>query len=168
MIRPDEIEHRIRSVMEAEQSVVNRFFAAAKKHEVAARCGRTIVYVEDDPDQISLMKTMFACYSKLRVEPASTVEQGKKLITANPARIRCVMVDVCLGVDDTGTGLELLRWLKSEHPAIPVVVLTAHIDYTGRIHEEFPGVDIYTKAAQTTEALVQKITSNTIKFSLAS
>jgi DNA-binding NtrC family response regulator len=157
----EDLNVRVQVVMDAERSIVNRFFVAAKKHAIASRVGRVVVYVEDDPDQISLMKTLFAHYSKFRVEPAETVEAGKELISARPDKVRCVVLDICLGSDGTTDGMSLLRWLQSTYPSIPVIVLTAYPEYSRHVHEEFPNIDVYTKAAQTNEDIVKTVMRKT-------
>lgn len=152
----DEFHVKVRMVMEREREAVARFFEAADKHAIVARKGRVVVYVEDDPSQISLLKTVFSKYSRLRVEPATTAEQGKRLISSRTERIKCVVLDIGLAEGSTA-GLDLLHWIKQEHPTIPVIVLTCYEELGPSIRSRYPDVEFHVKASEPMESLMRAI-----------
>lgn len=159
MLTFNEFSNRIGEVIAAEKSVTTRFREAAERHSMVSRRGKVVIYVEDDPDQVSLLKTLFAVYSRLTVLPASTAEQGKSLVLAAADRVKCVVIDISLDSKgaDTYKGLELLDWVKTNHPTVPVIVLTGHSELQNKVKDKYPDVEFHIKCSEPVENLVAAI-----------
>ncbi|MBI3775130.1 MAG: response regulator [Gammaproteobacteria bacterium] len=81
----------------------------------------SVLHIEDNPENLTLMRRMFASMQNLTLLDAHTGEFGIKLATANPPAL--ILLDMTLpGID----GQEVLRRLRN-HPVtrdIPVVAIT--------------------------------------------
>ena len=141
---------KVDRVMQEETDSYHRFLDAAQNHEINKSNGNLIIYVEDDPDQVSMFKTVLACYSTPRVLTAFTAEDGRHLIERKRGRIKCVVMDVDLA-DDTFIGLRngmsLLKWIRATYPDLPLVVFTAHVELVDELKIEFPSIEVIVKAS---------------------
>jgi len=151
---------RVDAVMASESAEFNRFMEAVNNSQFTRAPGSIIVYIEDDPDHVSMFKTMVAKYSKLTVIPAFTAADGMRLLQKKNGRVKCVVMDIGLssmGDDGSVTGLNLLRWLRENYPQTPVLVLTGHIELAPTIREAYPEVEVHIKAQESVERLVHSI-----------
>jgi len=79
-----------------------------------------ILVVDDEPSVLSAFQDLL-CSGGHEVATARTAEKALELFGAGPFDL--VVMDVCLvGMD----GLEALRRIKAEQPALPVIVMTGH------------------------------------------
>lgn len=152
---------RVDSLMSQEAAMVKRFMDAADSTKIASAPSMVIVYIEDDPDQVSLFKTIIAKFSKLTVLPAFNVPDGKRLLAKKGGRVKCVVMDLSLdsGEDDGGlsSGRALLDWIKETYPAVPVLVLTGHAEMVHPIQDKYPDVEVHIKASESVEVLARSI-----------
>jgi two-component system, NtrC family, response regulator AtoC len=74
-------------------------------------------------DEASLRKILSAMLTAEghAVETASTISQAKEIVRAKDVHV--ILSDLRLERED---GLQMLKWVKDEHPTIPVIILTAH------------------------------------------
>src|SRR5262249_57277691 len=90
-------------------------------------CGRaewvgwSVRGVEDEPPmQVQLRLDLTDLSYQVRV--AGTAEEAKRVLTHE--RVAGVLLDLVLDEGEEA-GLELLRWIRQNHPGLPVVVLSA-------------------------------------------
>lgn len=143
-------DDKIARVMRKEEDLYRRFMEAADGHPITAQPGELVVYIEDDPDQVSLLKTVLARYSTLKLLSAFNAEDGKRLIQLKHARIKCVVLDLSLesgAATDIVTGLNLLQWVQISYPGLPIVVLTAHNELIEKVKEEYPDIEVLAKTS---------------------
>lgn len=154
-----EFSERVDRIMADEKDLCRRFKEAAERHSMVSSRGKVVIYVEDDPDQVSLLKTLFSVYSRLTVLPAATAEQGKSLIMAAADRIKCLVVDISLtgGAANDNSGLALLDWVKANFPNVPVIVLTGHSELFNYVKSRYPDVEFHVKSCEPMEKLVRAI-----------
>jgi len=82
----------------------------------------TVLHIEDNPEHLRVMRSMFGSLPNLTLLEAHTGEYGIKLATANPPAL--IMLDMTLpGID----GTEVIRRLRNHTVTrnIPVISLTA-------------------------------------------
>ena len=87
-------------------------------------CGCTILYVEDNPANTLLLKTVFKPYTDVTFVTAETAEQGLDMMRADPPAV--VLMDLNLpGM----SGLEALKVIQADDALhqIPVIAVTASI-----------------------------------------
>ena len=83
--------------------------------------GSSVLVVEDEPPmQVQLRLDLTDLSYQVRV--AGTAEQAKRVLTHE--RVAGVLLDLVLDEGEEA-GLELLRWIRQNHPGLPVVVLSA-------------------------------------------
>ena len=140
---------KVKQVMDSETASYDKFMAAAEGHPIKMRSGDIVLYIEDDPDTVSMFKTMLACYSTLRLLTAFTVAAGKELLERKSGRVKCVVMDLDLGLADGGVagGEDLLSWLEAEHPDVPVVVFTGHAELVTELNRVHPLAEVIVKAS---------------------
>src|SRR5690606_22312237 len=79
-----------------------------------------IVIVDDHPFVREGLKQLLAGQSEFAITAgASTVQEAREAIAAQPPDV--AVVDLALGRDD---GVDLVRWLREEHPTVRVLVLS--------------------------------------------
>ncbi|HLS82679.1 MAG TPA: response regulator transcription factor [Steroidobacter sp.] len=79
-----------------------------------------IVIVDDHPFVREGLKQLLAGQSEFAITAeASTVQEAREAIAAQPPDV--AVVDLALGQDD---GVDLVRWLREEHPTVRVLVLS--------------------------------------------
>ncbi len=83
----------------------------------------TVLYVDDDPACVEVMRAAFGLRPHLELQVATTAADGASAMAAAPADV--VLLDI--GLPDR-PGWELLTEFRSEHPEVPVIVLTAGPD----------------------------------------
>lgn len=157
-----EFHAKVDYIMNEEKALVDRFFEAAQAHQVASSNGSVVIYIEDDPDQVSLFKTMMACYSTLTVIPALNDEDARRLITKRIRRIKCVVMDISLDKDDrlgVCKGMALLSWVKAAYPELFVIVLTSHAELISDLRAQYPDIEVHLKARDL-EKIVTAITAD--------
>ena len=99
--------------------------------------GPRCIVVDDDPD----VRRDLAAYLGGFGLAATALADGAALrrhLSAHAADV--VVLDLMLPGED---GLSLLRWLQAEHPALPVLMLTARGDATSRVVGLELGADDY-------------------------
>lgn len=152
---------RVDAVMTKEAEMVKRFRDAVDNTIIAKAPSMVIVYIEDDPDHVSLFKTIIAKFSKLTVIPAFNVDGGKRLLEKKGGRVKCVVMDLSLDPlkTDGGVteGLDLLAWIKRVYPKLPVMILTGHVELTAHIRDRYPDVEVHVKAQEDVETLAKSI-----------
>src|SRR5262249_34690316 len=85
------------------------------------RVGSSVLVVEAEPPmQVQLRLDLTDLSYQVRV--AGTAEQAKRVLTHE--RVAGVLLDLVLDEGEEA-GLELLRWIRQNHPGLPVVVLSA-------------------------------------------
>jgi CheY-like chemotaxis protein len=129
---------------------------AVESAPVARSPGTVIVYIEDNPDHVSLFKTIVAKYSSLTVLPAFTAEDGKRLLARKNGRVKCIVMDIHLEQGEC-EGLELLEWLRMNYANTPILVLTGHSELVPELQKKYPGVEVHIKASESVENLVRSI-----------
>ncbi|HKA50091.1 MAG TPA: response regulator [Candidatus Dormibacteraeota bacterium] len=83
--------------------------------------GSSVLVVEDEPPmQVQLRLDLTDLSYQVRV--AGTAEEAKRVLTHE--RVAGVLLDLVLDEGEEA-GLELLRWIRQNHPGLPVVVLSA-------------------------------------------
>lgn len=147
---------RVEAVKSSENAGFRRFMDAVDASALGKSVGSVVIYIEDDPDHISLFKTIVAKYSTLKVLPAFTSEDGKRLLEKKQGRVKCVVMDVGLEYG-AGDGLALLTWIKNTYPSIPVLVLTSHTELVNIIKSKYPDIEVHIKAQESVEHLVRSI-----------
>lgn len=83
--------------------------------------GSCVLVVEDEaPMQAQIRLDLTDLHYQVRV--AGTAEEAKRVL--NHERVAGVLLDLVLDQGEQA-GLELLRWIRQNHPGLPVVVLSA-------------------------------------------
>ena len=142
--------NKVDLVLAKETELYNRFMAAAESHAIIKQHGELVIYIEDDPDQVSMFKTVLANYSTLKVLPAFNAEDGKQLVQRKSGRIKCVVMDLSLDSDDgigLQSGIALLTWIRRDYPKLPVIVFTSHVELIDQVQRDYPGVEVIAKAS---------------------
>ncbi|MCS7009990.1 MAG: response regulator [Anaerolineales bacterium] len=90
--------------------------------------GRTILYIEDNPDNMMLIKRVMDC-SGFILHQAFSGQEGLKIITSEP--IDLVLLDINLPDID---GYEVTRRIRQSHlpyaSRIPILILTANVQHS--------------------------------------
>ena len=92
------------------------------KVEVSASVFMNVLIVDDEPGLRSGLAKLLALQGYNTLEATSAAEVRKLLLTTE---IHLILLDLRLGEQD---GLALLREVKAEEPAIPVIIITGHGD----------------------------------------
>jgi len=142
---------KVQRIVHQEEESYNRFMEAAKSHSINQKRGDVVLYIEDDPDQVSMFKTMLACYSTLRLLTAFTAESGRELIKRKSHRVKCIVMDMDLESASVfggiAAGKQLLEWVSTEYPEIPVVIFTGHSELVAELNEAYPTIEVIVKAS---------------------
>lgn len=85
--------------------------------------GNNILLVEDDANDMDLAKAVFSRTGWHVVEARDIA--GAQRILRKTSRFRLACVDLKLG---DGDGAHLVRWIKENHPHIPIVVVTGYME----------------------------------------
>jgi DNA-binding NtrC family response regulator len=84
-----------------------------------------VLIVDDMPDYLRAL-TM-ALRTRCDVETAMTVDEAKAICSNASHELSLALVDVCLKEADPSdrSGLELVRWLRSTHPELQAIAMSA-------------------------------------------
>jgi DNA-binding response OmpR family regulator len=87
----------------------------------------TILLVDDIPEYLDTMEINLPV--GCRAVRAASAEQARK--QAETERLALAVVDVRLheGAEPNRDGLDLLRWLRANHPNVPVIVISAYREF---------------------------------------
>ncbi|NPV46156.1 MAG: response regulator [Armatimonadetes bacterium] len=103
---------------------------------------KRILWVDDEPDCAFFHRKYLEHVSKGGFEVTSAVDAAEAVELLLKEYWDLVILDVVLPVKDTaparpGTGLQLLRWIRTEYsrPELPVVAVTGY--RKGTVQEEF-------------------------------
>jgi two-component system response regulator DegU len=101
--------------------------------------GTTILIVDDHEQFRALMRQIVAAASELHVagEAADGTEAMRLIQTLRPA---IVLLDLIM---PQVSGLEVLRWIKAEHPETRVIIVTVHDEDPYRQAAEASGADAF-------------------------
>jgi len=170
-IKPDEIEYshemhaaRIEKIRKRDATAYTRFMKAAGKHVLSLRPGRIAAYIEDDPDSVHLVKTIFGTLLRevMDVVSINNVDDAKKFLRDNMTDIRIAIVDLDLG-SGVEEGEELLQWTINQFEGtLPILVLSGHLEMFKKIKElGYPNVACMDKPMGAEELIsaVKELTS---------
>jgi CheY-like chemotaxis protein len=125
--------------------------SSSRINVAAAKGGRKVLYVEDNPANVSFMQDLLSSFDGLSLVTAGTAEQGVAL--AQSFRPDVILMDINLpGI----SGIEAMRRLRGlpETQGIPVIALTAAASERDRQHGEQAGFYRYlTKPLKVDELL---------------
>jgi len=112
------------------------------EHGAAGLLAKRILWVDDEPESAFFHRKYLEHVSKGGFEITSAVDAAEAVELLLKDHWDLVILDVVLPVKDTaparpGTGLQLLRWIRTEYsrPELPVVAVTGY--RKGTIQEEF-------------------------------
>jgi DNA-binding NtrC family response regulator len=86
-----------------------------------------ILIVDDEPGLRSGLSKMLALQGYRALE-ASTSAEARRIMAS--AEVHLVLLDLKLGAED---GLALLKSLKNEEPAVPIIIITGHGDVASAV-----------------------------------
>lgn len=112
----------------------------------AAETGANVLYIEDDSACIEVMSAALRLRPGITLTAARTAAEGSKAISNN--HFDLVLLDIAL---PDRSGLDLLSDIRTTHPSLPVVVLTAGSDSVPSIGREPEWV--FVKPVDVTEVL---------------
>ncbi len=113
--------------------------------------GAHILVIDDDEDILRLLSMRLKA-SGYRVSAAGSVEEGLTLIAVDPPRV--VVSDIRLPGRD---GLSLFEELRTTHPGLPVILLTAHGTIPDAVDATSRGVFGYLTKPFDSQVLLAKI-----------
>ena len=101
--------------------------------------GATILIVDDNVQLRTFIREIVAEASALHVvgEAADSVEAMRLVQALQPA---IVLLDLVM---PRVNGLEVLRWIKVQHPGIKVIIVTGHAEDAYRQAAEASGADAF-------------------------
>lgn len=150
---------RVEKILHNETNAFLRFIKAARKHSVSLRQGNMVLYVENDPDSQSILKSIIehACNEietdRLGLITAFSTEEAKEQIKKRYFELKVIITDLDFnhGCVD---GFALLQWIHDEFgDLIPVLVLTGHDEAVPEIRERFKNVEVLVKPASSAKIL---------------
>jgi CheY-like chemotaxis protein len=155
------IMDKCKKFREKEADVYSKFIEAADAHNMSVRVGDTVLYVEDNPESVSMFKTLleFACNShtceKMQVVPTAHIADAKEFIEENYLALKCVVLDLQLEMED---GEALLDWIVARYgKALPAIVYTSDTTRVTSIHEKYDFVEILVKGSTSNNELVAAV-----------
>lgn len=110
-----------------------------------------ILIVEDDVT-FSLMLNTWLGKKGFEVHTANSVSDAKKRIAEMPYTL--ILSDLRL---PDGDGTELLRWLKNDHPALPLIMMTSYADIQTAVQSMKLGASDYIAKPLNPDELLKKI-----------
>lgn len=110
-----------------------------------------ILIVEDDVT-FSLMLNTWLGKKGFEVHTANSVSDAKKRIGENPYTL--ILSDLRL---PDGDGTDLLRWVKAEHPALPLIMMTSYADIQTAVQSMKLGASDYIAKPLNPDELLKKI-----------
>jgi len=147
-----------------ESTVYSAFIKAADAHSMSVRVGDTVLYVEDNPDNVSMLKALldFACNrhtcEKMQVVPTTNVTAAKTYIEENYLALKCVVLDLHLEMED---GEALLDWIIARYgQSLPVVVYTADPTRVTALREKYDFIEILIKGTTSNNELLDAVNRN--------
>jgi len=93
---------------------------------------KTILVIDDDSDVHELCRISLKA-AGVRVVCASSAAEGKALTASE--RPDGVILDIMM--EEADSGLHLARWLRDEHPAIPVMLMSSILDAGAEVFDIF-------------------------------
>jgi DNA-binding response OmpR family regulator len=111
-----------------------------------------VLVVEDDPDQLSLRCLLLA---RSGFEVIAAADSASALAMAMAHRPDCAIVDLRLPTQELG--LQLLRELKSRHPAVRVLVITGADVRRLDQNPDYKLIDGVVKKGSSSAALIRKL-----------
>lgn len=88
---------------------------------------KIVLLVDDIPEYVDTMELNLP--EECRAVQAYSAEDAKSVFGKETPAL--AVIDVRLNETDTQNreGLELLKWIKVSHPAVPVIMISAYIDF---------------------------------------
>jgi len=156
-----QLVEKFKQYREQERDIYDQFVRSSQKHNMSIRVGDTVLYVEDDPGSITMLKSLldFACHGhvckRMRLVPASSAAEAKSFIESNYLALKCVVLDLNLV---QGDGEALLDWIVVHYKqALPVVIYSADILRINDIREKYPFVEILVKGSTSTADILNAV-----------
>ena len=157
---------RTRELMKQENAAHLRFIKAARQHTLAIRPGDTVMYIENNLDNVNLIKAFIehTCSrietQQLRFLHANTVDDARCKIRERLTDIKLVILDMDLGEH---AAFDFLDWLvKRYEKSVPVLILTSTMDETQQLRSTYPDFDIVLKSE--TEKLQRALQSESSRL----
>lgn len=113
--------------------------------------GYTILAIDDDEDILKVLKANIELH-KLRVITANSWTEGQNALTVNKPDL--ILLDIML---PDGNGVEICRFLRSQHTTIPIILLTAKDKISDKIIGLESGADDYVVKPFETLELIARI-----------
>jgi len=144
-----------------EKKVYDQFIQSARRHRLSITIGTTVLYVEDNPDSVSVFKALIevTCNNehceKINVKPISGASEAKAFIENNFMMLKCVVLDLNLA---EGDGEALLDWISHKYgESLPVIVYSNDITRVEEIREKHPMIEILIKGAASSVELANAV-----------
>jgi DNA-binding response OmpR family regulator len=113
--------------------------------------GYTILAIDDDEDILKVLKANIELH-KLRVITANSWTEGQNALTVNKPDL--ILLDIML---PDGNGVEICRFLRSQHTTIPIILLTAKDKISDKVIGLESGADDYVVKPFETLELIARI-----------
>lgn len=111
----------------------------------------TILLIDDDTDILKVLKANLQLHNFIVITAESWLE-GQKALSANKADI--LILDIML---PDGNGIEICRTLRSQYPALPIIMLTAKDKISDKVIGLESGADDYMVKPFETLELIARI-----------
>lgn len=150
---------RIRQLLKERNEATMQFMRASRKFRMVAR-GTTVLHVVNPrsggAEVTPLIEAAISHQvsgAQPRVISAPSTDDAKQVIEAETTNIRVVVIEADL--DYPGEGLLFAKWLKSEHPDVPMLLATENEEDVQMINDELPYVDVFYSRTISTAQLMQ-------------
>ena len=118
---------------------------------MVAHLGRVVLLIEDDPETLGLLEISLS-YAHLSVLSADSVHKAFEVLGSSQPDL--VIAD--MGLPD-GSGLEVLKNLRSQGSPIPFIVLTARSDIKSKLEAFKSGAQDYIQKPFVPEELLARV-----------
>lgn len=164
-VKGSSLNDQIDDMLQKENEAFLRFVKASRKHTMSISTGTYILYVEDDPDSQSLLKTLIehSCNEiqadRLRLLTAFTIKEAQRKINDYFDRMKLIITDLDFGKGYC-EGIDFLHWVDKEFKgALPVIVLTGRVELVDTLREKFSNIEVLIKP-MSKEKLLRAITQS--------
>jgi len=147
---------RVRALLIERHEVTMQFMRAARDFRMSVR-GSTVLHVArcDSDDVTNLLQEALrrTTVEHPRVITASSVSAAKAIVDSDKDSIRVVVIEA--DIDYPGEGILLAKWVKNEHPEVPLILATDNESNMEVINDEIPYVDVFYSRTISAAQLIQ-------------
>lgn len=161
VIKRETTADKIKKLSDERHDVTMEFMRASRAYKMSVRGLKVLHVINPNTGEYDItplikeaMKSQALCKStQPEVITASSVSDAKEVINREQIDIRIAVIEVDL--ECHGDGVELAKWIKENHPQLPVLLSTSDEDDVELIHKELPYIDVFLSKTMSTRQLMR-------------